>query len=458
MAGEYYHAGFKPVILTSDMPPTKLAQSAKLAITGGRALHGEVTVSGAKNAVTKLMMAALLTDDEVIINNCPMIDDVIVAGEIIQAVGGQVKFGDHSVRIKADQLHAAAIPKPTIPNRLSVLALAPLLHRVGSADVPIVTGDKIGPRPVDFHLDLLRRMGAAIVEHNGRYIAKASGLKGITIDLPYPSVGATENALLASVLATRRTTITGAAVEPQIVDLIKMLQQMGAIIEFRANRMLIIDGVKKLRGVNYSVMPDPLEVASFGLAAIATDGNVLVHGGRQDDMITFLNTLRRIGADYIIEGDAIRFKRNGGQLKGVEIETDPHPGFATDWQQPMVVLLTQSRGTSTVHETVHESRFGYIDTLVRMGADIKVSTDCLGHLPCRYKGKGFMHSATITGPTPLHATTIEIPDLRAGMAHVIAAMVATGTSEITGLGHLLRGYENLFDKLKSIGAEFTLTD
>lgn len=440
------------------MPQPKPVQASKLRVTGGRALHGEVTVSGAKNAVTKLMLAALLTSDEVTLDNCPMIDDVIVAGEIITAVGGDVKFGDHSVRIKADQLHTAAVPKPDIPNRLSVLALAPLLHRTGQADVPVVTGDKIGPRPVDFHLDLLRRMGAEITEHDGRYVASTTELKGITIDLPYPSVGATENALLASVLATGRTTINGAAIEPEIVDLIKMLQQMGAIIEFRANRMLIIDGVKRLRGVNYRVMPDRLEAASFAIAAIATAGNVLVHGARQDDMITFLNTLRRIGADYIIEGDAIRFKRNGGELTGVEIETDPHPGFATDWQQPMVVLLTQAHGSSTVHETVHESRFGYIDTLVRMGADITASTDCLGHLPCRYQGKGFEHSATIKGPTLLHATTIEIPDLRAGMAHVIAALVATGTSDITGLGHLFRGYENLFEKLKSIGAEFTLTD
>lgn len=429
----------------------------KLSITGGRALSGEVKVSGAKNAATKMMLAALLTNEPVVLHNCPMIDDVMVAGEIIEAVGGQVEFGDHSVRITAANLRADKVPQPTIPNRLSVLALAPLLHRVGAADLPTVTGDKIGPRPVNFHLDLLRQMGAEIDESGGRYLAKAAGLKGVKVELPYPSVGATESAILAAVLASGRTAITGAAMEPEIVDLIKLLQQMGAIIEFRANRMLIIDGVKKLRGAEYSVMPDRLEAASFALLAIATGGNVLVKGARQDDMITFLNSLRRIGADYIIEADGIRFKRNGGPLRAIEIETDTHPGFGTDWQQPMVVLLTQVHGTSTMHETVHESRFGYIETLTRMGAKIEVTTDCLGHLPCRYKGKNSVHSARITGPTPLHAATLEIPDLRAGMAHVIAALVASGTSEITGLGHLLRGYEDLFDKLAAIGAEFALS-
>lgn len=438
-------------------PQTKSKTATLLKITGGRPLSGEVTISGAKNAATKMMIAALLTEDEVILRNLPMIDDVIVAGEIIQAVGGQIEFGDHSVRINAKALRPAPVPKPTIPNRLSVLAITPMLHRLGRADVPEVTGDRIGPRPVNFHLELLRQMGATVTESGGRYQATAQGLVGVEVKLPYPSVMATENALLAGVLAKGRTTIVGAATEPEIVDLIKMLQQMGAIIEFRANRMIIVDGVTKLRGVDYTIMPDRLEAASYALLAIATGGNILVRGARQDDMITFLNTLRRIGADYIIEKNGIRFKRNGSQLRGVEVETDPHPGFATDWQQPMVVLLTQAHGQSIVHETVYESRFGYTETLVRMGANIKVSTDCLGSLPCRYKGKGFLHSAIIVGPTPLHATTIEIPDLRAGMAHVIAALVASGTSEITGLGHLMRGYENLFDKLESIGADFSIS-
>jgi UDP-N-acetylglucosamine 1-carboxyvinyltransferase len=262
---------------------TQTKQATKLSITGGRPLIGQVAVSGAKNAATKMMIAALLTEDEVVLRNCPMIDDVIVAGEMIEAVGGQVEFSDHSVRIVAKSLHTALVPKPNIPNRLSVLALSPLLHRVGRADLPGVTGDKIGPRPVNFHLESLRAMGAAINEEHGRYLATTDGLRGTSIDLPYPSVGATENALMAGVLAKGRTTITNAAIEPEIVELIKMLQQMGAIVEFRANRLIIIDGVERLRGVTYDVLPDRLEAASFGMLAIATDGNILVKGARQDD-------------------------------------------------------------------------------------------------------------------------------------------------------------------------------
>jgi len=440
------------------MPNNDHLKHKTLKATGGKPLNGQVTVSGAKNAATKMMIAALLTKDEVTLTNCPMIDDVLVAAEMIQELGGSVEFHDHSVRVYAADLKAAAVDKPRIPNRLSVLALSPLLHRVSQADLPEVTGDKIGPRPVNFHLEALRTMGAEITEANGRYQASTKGLVGASIELPYPSVMATENLILAGVLASGRTVIKNAAIEPEIIELIKMLQQMGAIIEFRANRLIIIDGVKKLRGVQYRVPPDRLEAASFGMLAIATGGDILVKDARQDDLITFLNTIRRIGADYIIEDGGIRFKRNGGPLTAIEIETDTHPGFATDWQQPMVVLLTQAAGSSVVHETVHESRFGYVDTLKRMGANIEVFSKCLGELPCRYNGKGFAHSAIIQGPTPLHATTIEIPDLRAGMAHVMAALVATGTSEITGLEHLMRGYENFFEKLESIGAEFELTD
>lgn len=435
--------------------PSKVSEQTKLIITGGQPLSGTVDISGAKNAATKMMLAALLTSDDVVLHNCPMIDDVIVAGEMIEAVGGKVEFGDHSVRIDAANLKNVRVPKPEIPNRLSVLALSPLLHRLGKADLPGVTGDKIGPRPVNFHLDMLRAMGATVDDSGGRYSASTKGLVGTELELDYPSVGATESALLAGVLAKGRTVIKNAATEPEIVDLIKMLQQMGAIIEFRANRQIIIDGVAKLRGVDYSVMPDRLEAASFGLLAIVTGGNILARGARQDDMITFLNTIRRIGADYTIEPSGIRFYRSNG-LTGTEIETDPFPGFATDWQQPLVVLLTQADGKSIVHETVHESRFGYTKTLVEMGANITISTDCLGELPCRYRGKGFPHSATIEGPTPLHGTSVVIPDLRAGMAHIMAALEATGESHITGLDHIMRGYENFFEKLESIGAQFEL--
>ncbi len=429
-----------------------------LKIIGGCPLKGEVVVSGAKNAATKMMIASLLTDEPVILHNVPAIGDVEITAEILQKIGAEVEFHFNdasSIRIHTPKISATTVDKLSLKNRLPVLAISPLLHRAGRAEVPLVGGDKIGPRPVNFHLEALRMMGANITETADQYEATATSLHGADIALPYPSVGATENIILAAVLAKGRTRITNAAIEPEIMDVIKMLQQMGAIIELRADRAIIIDGVTKLGGLEYRVMPDRLEAASYGLMAIATDGEILVRNAKQDDLITFLNTVRRIGATYSIEESGIRFRRTNGTLTATDVETDTHPGFATDWQQPLVVLLTQAKGESTVHETVYEDRFGYTETLRQMGASISVEDSCLGTLACRFKGKNEPHSAIITGPTPLHAADIVIPDIRAGMAQVIAAMVAEGQSTLTGVEHLLRGYENLLDKLKAIGANFT---
>lgn len=423
-------------------------------ITGGKPLRGEVSVSGAKNAATKMMIASLLTDEPVILHNCPRIGDVDITAEICRAVGTTVTFDGSTVRLHTPKVVRPAVKRLSRTNRISVLAISPLLHRAGKAAVPKVTGDVIGPRPVNFHLDALTKMGAKIEETSKGFKASSSRLKGASITLPYPSVGATENIIFAAVLAQGRTYIKNAAIEPEITDIIKMLQQMGAIIEFRANRTIIIDGVERLNGVEYRIIPDRIEAGSYAVMAVATDGDILVKGARQDDLMTLLNTLRRIGADYQIEPEGIRFRRTDAPLTGIELETDTHPGFMTDWQQPMVVLLTQAEGMSVVHETVYENRFDYVETLKAMGASITVFNKCLGELPCRFNGEGYKHSAVVKGPTLLHAAKIVIPDIRAGMAQVIAALIAEGTSELTGLEHLLRGYENLLDKLQSVGADF----
>lgn len=426
-----------------------------LTINGGRPLRGEVSIGGAKNAATKMMIASLLTDEPVRLLNCPAIGDVEITAEICRALGTVVQRQGSTLTLHTPKITGTRINKLAATNRISVLALSPLLQRAGEGSVPSVGGDNIGPRPVNYHLEALRQMGAEITETADGYKAETKRLLGTTISLPYPSVGATENIILAATLALGRTQIHGAAIEPEVLDLIKMLQQMGAIIEFRADRTIIIDGVERLSGVEYSIMPDRLEVASYGLAAIATDGDILVHGARQDDLITFLNTIRRIGATYRIENEGIRFLRSDKPLVGIELETDTHPGFATDWQQPLVVLLTQAKGLSVVHETVYEDRFGYTETLVNMGANIGVFSKCLGELPCRFKGRAQKHSAIINGATNLAGAEIEIPDIRAGMAHVLAALVAEGKSKLTGVEHLMRGYENLLDKLSSVGADFS---
>ena len=427
-----------------------------LHITGGKPLVGTVHNSGAKNAATKMIIASLLTEEPVILHNVPRLADVDITIEICEQVGSKVEFTGNSLRIETPTIKSTRVEALSRKNRLPVLALPPLLHRAGEAHVPVTGGDAIGPRPVNFHIAALRDMGAHIEETEFGYEAEAEMLRGAAVALPYPSVMATENIILAGVLAKGRTTISSAAMEPEIVDMIKLLQRMGAIIEFRADRTIVIDGVEHLHGAEYTIMPDRNEAASLGLLGIVTGGDVLVEGARQDDLITFLNTLRRIGADYTIEATGIRFKRGKGTIRGAEIETDTHPGFMTDWQQPLAVLLTQAEGLSVIHETVFEDRFGYTETLRQMGANIGVFSKCLGELPCRYRGRMHPHSAIINGPTPLHAADIVIPDIRAGMAQVLAALVAKGTSKLTGVEHLMRGYEDLTGKLAAVGADFTV--
>ena len=428
-----------------------------LTITGGKPLHGIVQISGAKNAVSKMMIASLLTKEPVTLHNAPDISEVDITGEILKSIGSSVTREGTSLTLHTPEIKQTKVVKQSRQNRLSVLAISPLLHRAGHAELPLASGDQIGPRPVNFHMNALKQMGANIQQKDREYDATTDGLHGATIHLPYPTVMGTENIILAAALANGRTYIHNAAIEPEIVDLIKMLQRMGAIIEFRANRVIIIDGVKELHGTEYTVLPDRMEAASYGVAAIATGGEVLAKGARQDDMITFLNTLRRIGAEYDIQPDGILFRRGKQPLRGIELETDTHPGFMTDWQQPLVVLLTQAQGLSVVHETVFEDRFGYTQALQQMGANIGVFSKCLGELHCRFKGKGHKHSAIIGGITPLQASDIEMPDIRAGMAYVIAALVAQGSSKLTGVEHLIRGYGPSFtSKLKDIGADFKI--
>lgn len=401
------------------------------------------------------MVAALLTQEQVTLHNIPQIGDIEITKEILEAVGARVEYHDHTLTIEASDISNTSVKQLSRKNRISILALSPLLHRNGFAEIPVLEGDKIGPRPVNYHTQALEQMGAVITASNTGFQAQADRLHGATITLPYPSVGATENIILAAVLAEGRTSIYNAATEPEILDLIKLLQRMGAIIEFRANRVIIIDGVKRLHGTSYTIMPDRLEAASYAMAALATNGRITVQNARQDDLSTFLNTIRRIGGDYEVREDGICFQRNNGQLNAIELETDTWPGFATDWQQPLVVLLTQAEGLSVVHETVYEDRFGYTKSLNEMGANIALFRKCLGELECRFRGLGHRHSAIIQGRTPLHATTVEIPDIRAGMAHIIAALVADGQSTLTGVEHLLRGYDQFLDKLQAIGADFS---
>ncbi len=423
-------------------------------VTGGSSLNGEVTLSGAKNAASKMMIATTLTDEVVRISNVPRQRESAITQEIIEAIGANIIWEDeNTLRAQTSEVSGTAVRKLSRKNRISILALAPLLHRAGEAFVPQVGGDKIGPRPVNFHLQALEKMGAKIEEtEDGYHATVKKRLKGALIELPYPSVGATETALLAGVLAEGRTTIRNAAIEPEVLGLIMMLQKMGAMIQVNAGRSIEIIGVEKLHGTDVEVIPDRMEAASYACMALGTGGEIFVRGAKQRDMVTFLNAVRKIGGEFEVSPEGILFKRSNG-LKGIEMETDTHPGFMTDWQQPFVVVLTQAAGTSVVHETVYEERFGYTKALVDMGADITLFSNCLGEVDCRFKGQNYKHSAVINGPSKLTSTTVEVPDIRAGLAFVVAALVADGTSTLTGIHHLDRGYERLEEKLKGVGAK-----
>jgi UDP-N-acetylglucosamine 1-carboxyvinyltransferase len=373
--------------------------------------------------------------------------------ELCGKIGAEYSFEKDRISIRTPEIKNSKIGELSQRNRLPILALGPLLSRTGEAEVPMVGGDRIGSRPVDIHLVALEKLGAEIEPKEKSIVARTAGLHGANILLRYPSVGATENTILAAVCAKGDTTITNAAIEPEIIDLIKLLQKMGAIIELGSNRQIFIEGVEKLRGAEHKILPDRLEAASFAMMALATGGEVLVEGAVQEHLISFLNAVRRLGGGYRVEpDDGIRFFREG-PLRATKIETDTYPGFATDWQQPLAVLLTQANGDSIIHETVHEDRFGYAEDLIRMGAHIDLETKCLGNLPCRFQGKMFRHSAVIYGPTPLKAAKLEMRDIRAGMAHIIAALIAEGESEVTGLEHIDRGYEDIDGRIRALGGD-----
>lgn len=424
----------------------------QFSVTGGTPLHGSVALSGAKNAASKILLATLLSEEPSVIDNVPLLGETDIAAELIETIGGTVTRDGHRWTVATPTIQHNVVPQLSRKNRLPILTLGTLVHRTGSAEVPVVGGDAIGPRPVNYHLAALKAMGAEVAATDTSFRAAAKRLHGAEITLPYPSVGATETIAMAAVLADGRTTIHNAAVEPEVIDLLQMLQTMGAIIDLGTNRTLIIDGVKRLHGTTYRVVPDRIEAASFGSLALATGGDIFVEQARQADLLTYLTTVRRMGGEFEVQENGIRFFRPR-TLQGVAVETDTHPGYMTDWQQPLVTVMTQASGVSTVHETVYEDRFGYTKTLQAMGATITTSTECWGSLPCRWWAHGYVHSCRVEGPTPLHATNIVVPDIRAGMAHLIAALVADGTSVLTGVEHLDRGYQDLVGRLQKLGAK-----
>ncbi len=429
-----------------------------LLVHGGVPLRGEITVRGAKNFVSKAMVAALLGSTPSTLRNVPQIRDVAVVSDLLRLHGAAVDYDVATGVLTADttslqSADAAAIAGHAGSSRIPILLCGPLLHRLGEAVIPDLGGCRIGDRPIDFHLDILTRFGAEVTQmEDGLHLSAPHGLKGIAYTLSYPSVGATEQLLLTAVLAEGITHLENAAVEPEIKDLIDLLQKMGAIISVDTDRSIRIEGVKSMRGFDHYSLTDRIEVGSWAAAALATKGDLFVHGAQQRHMGTFLNVFRKVGGEFDVVQDGIRFYHPGGQLKAIALQTDVHPGFMTDWQQPLVVALTQADGLSIVHETVYENRLGFTRALVKMGAHVQLYRECLGDRACRFGQRNFTHSAVISGPTPLHAAEIEVPDLRGGFSHLIATLAAQGTSTVHGIGIIDRGYEAFRDKLGALGA------
>jgi UDP-N-acetylglucosamine 1-carboxyvinyltransferase len=443
-----------------------------LVVHGGSPLRGQIRVRGAKNLVSKAMVAALLGDSPSRLYDVPAIRDVEIVRGLLELHGVRVSDGAEHGELVFDpaNVERANVDEINVhagSSRIPILFCGPLLHKLGHAFIPDLGGCNIGGRPIDFHLQALREMGAVVDKTpSGLDITAPNGLQGTKFELPYPSVGATEQVLLAAVRAHGVTELRNAAVEPEIMDLIAILQKMGAIINVHTDRVIEIEGVDRLRGYTHRPIPDRIEAASWAAAALATGGDVYVQGARQAEMMTFLNLYTKVGGAFDIDDPApnlvggadqdrlggIRFWHPGGELKAVLLETDVHPGFMTDWQQPMVVALTQARGLSIVHETVYERRLGYTDALNQMGATIQTYRECLGGTPCRFGRRNFMHSAVIAGPSKLLAHDVVIPDLRAGFSHLIAALAAEGTSRVYGVELIRRGYEDFEAKLAALGA------
>lgn len=409
----------------------------KIIVEGGHPLHGEVRVSGAKNAALPLIAATLLAPGWHTLKNVPDLRDTRTIMTLLETFGVEWQRNGSTLRINSEHLNNCEASYDLVKTmRASVLVLGPLVARMGKARVSLPGGCAIGARPIDFHLQALKNLGVEIVLEHGYVGAEIDGrLQGGTVYFDIPSVTATENILMAASLAEGVTVIKNAAREPEIGNLIDMLSGMGATIEGRGSDQLTIYGVKKLRPVTIEVIPDRIEAGTYLMAVGAAGGDVTVTHCRPDHLPALLEKLRTAGLEIEEGKDSIRVKRTG-PLCSVDVKTMPYPGFATDLQAQIMALMTLSKGLSVINETIFENRFMHVAELRRMGADIRVDG----------------HSAIVTGTGKLTGAPVMATDLRASASLVVAALAAEGTTEISRVYHLDRGYENLEGKLTKLGA------
>ncbi|WP_243291951.1 UDP-N-acetylglucosamine 1-carboxyvinyltransferase [Bacillus sp. FJAT-47783] len=411
----------------------------KIIVRGGRKLNGTVKVEGAKNAVLPVIAASLLASEgKSLICDVPTLSDVYTINEVLRHLGAEVSFEDNQVMVDASRELSTEAPFEYVRKmRASVLVMGPLLARNGHARVALPGGCAIGSRPIDQHLKGFEAMGATIQVGNGFIDAQVSGrLRGAKIYLDFPSVGATENIMMAAVLADGTTVIENCAKEPEIVDLANYMNAMGAKVRGAGTGTIRIEGVNSLQGVRHTIIPDRIEAGTFMVAAAITGGNVLVKGAVPEHLTSLVAKMEEMGIQIIEEEDGLRVI-GPDVLKPIDLKTMPHPGFPTDMQSQMMALLLRANGTSMITETVFENRFMHVEEFRRMNGDIKI------------EGR----SVIINGPGNLQGAEVAATDLRAAAALTLAGLAADGYTRVTELKHLDRGYVNFHQKLKALGAD-----
>jgi UDP-N-acetylglucosamine 1-carboxyvinyltransferase len=410
-----------------------------LHITGGSPLHGRIRISGSKNASLPIMAASLLTQEPVVLRNVPRIIDTGVMRDILRALGGSVDdLGDGRIVLKADGLSGEVTPELGRRMRASIVLLGPLVARVGLARLPRPGGDSIGARRVEQHLRGLRAMGAEITETTSEFVARAPArMRGARIVLDLPTVTGTENLIMAATLAEGRTEIINAAREPHVRDLCRCLTKMGADIRGAGTDEIVVYGGRRLRGTEHRVVPDYLEAGTFAIAVAATGGDVVLEDSPPQDLAQVLLKLEHAGAEVETRAADIRVRRSPSrQLTPVDMVTWVHPGFPTDLQGQYMAMMSQAAGETVISEYLFENRFHHVPELHRLGASISVHG----------------RDALVQGPAALRGSEVAVTDIRSGAALVIAALCATGTSELRDAWHIDRGYEDLTEKLTALGA------
>ena len=411
----------------------------RLVIEGARRLKGEINIQGAKNSILPILAASLTTSDECIIHNCPMISDVKTTLKILEHLGCKVKFENNTVTVNSENIKKNNIPNLLMREmRSSIIFLGALISSVGSAEISLPGGCELGPRPIDMHIEGLRQLGLRINEGYGVLkCSKDGGLEGCNIALSFPSVGATENLIIASVKAKGTTVISNAAREPEIMDLISFLNNCGAKIESLGEGTLIIEGVSKLHGTEYSVIPDRIAAATYMSAAAVTVGDLLLKNVIKEHIGSVIPVFEEAGCTVQVDAEnSLRIIAPTRPYFNRMIRTMPYPGFPTDAQAPVMAMSCLADGTSVFVENIFTNRYKHVGELLRLGADIKVE----GRV------------AIVEGVKRLLGAEVTAMDLRGAAALVVAGLGAEGTTKISGLSHIDRGYENLENNLESVGA------